>query len=97
MSGFGAEGKRCTHSRRVFADDEFEVTAIDFGDGDRPHPVRVFWILDDQNVVSWTRTSSLRLHNEMRGIHETLTLWSANSMVTQLGVDVAGSFDSTLV
>lgn len=90
-------GARYTHSRRVLADVKFEETAIEFRDGDRPHPIGMFWILEDQNIVSWTRTSSLGLASRNPGIYETLTLRSANSMVIQLGVDVAGSFSSGIV
>ena len=41
------------HSRRVFADEDFEVTTVEFGDGGRPHPVRMLRILEDHNVFGW--------------------------------------------
>lgn len=64
MSGAKRNLKGCTHSGRIFADEHFEVTTVEFGNGSSPHPVRMFWILEDQDVVSWKGGSSLVLHNE---------------------------------
>ena len=51
MSGLDRSLKRrrgrYTHSRRILADVKLEVATIEFGDGDGPHPVGIFWILED--------------------------------------------------
>jgi len=85
-----------TYSRRILADVEFEVTTVEFRNGGRPHPVGVFWILHDQGILSWTRTYiQPRVTSRNGRTLETLTLWSADSMVIQFGVDVAGRFSSS--
>lgn len=87
-----------TYPRRILADVEFEVTTIEFRNAGRPHPVGMFWILHDQDILSWTHTYIQPLvtsRNER--IPERLTLRSADSMVIQFGVDVAGRFSSSPV